>query len=32
LRTAQINYFNALYQVLASKVDAEQALGLIGNK
>ncbi|HWJ90791.1 MAG TPA: TolC family protein [Flavisolibacter sp.] len=29
LRTAQINYFNALYQVLASKVDAERALGLI---
>ena len=29
LRTAQINYFNALYQVLAGKVDAERALGLI---
>lgn len=29
LRTAQINYFNALYQVLASKVDAERALGLL---
>ncbi|HET7896382.1 MAG TPA: TolC family protein, partial [Flavisolibacter sp.] len=29
LRTAQINYFNALYQVLASKVDAERALGQI---
>ncbi len=29
LRTAQINYFNALNQVLASKVDAERALGLI---
>lgn len=29
LRTAQINYFNSLYQVLASKVDAERALGLI---
>lgn len=29
LRTAQINYFNALYLVLASKVDAERALGLI---
>jgi outer membrane protein TolC len=28
LRTAQINYYNALYQVLASKVDAERALGL----
>ena len=29
LRAAQINYFNALYQVLASKVDAQKALGLI---
>jgi len=29
LRTSQINYFNALNQVLASKVDAERALGLI---
>lgn len=29
LRTAQINYFNALYQVLASKIDAQRALGLI---
>jgi outer membrane protein len=29
LRTSQINYFNALDQVLASKVDAERALGLI---
>lgn len=29
LRTAQINYFNALYQVLASKVDAQRALGLM---
>lgn len=29
LRTAQINYYNNLYQVLASKVDAERALGLI---
>jgi outer membrane protein len=29
LRTAQINYFNALYQVLASKVDAARALGNI---
>lgn len=29
LRTAQINYFNALYQVLASKVDAERALGTL---
>jgi len=29
LRTSQINYFNALNLVLASKVDAERALGLI---
>ncbi|MDB5206804.1 MAG: TolC family protein [Flavisolibacter sp.] len=29
LRTAQINYFNALYQVLSSKIDAQRALGLI---
>jgi outer membrane protein TolC len=29
LRTSQINYFNALNQVLASKVDAQKALGLI---
>jgi outer membrane protein TolC len=29
LRTAQINYFNALNQVLASKVDAERALGTL---
>ena len=29
LHTSQINYFNALDQVLASKVDAERALGLI---
>ena len=29
LRTAQINYFNSLYQVLSSKVDAQRALGLI---
>lgn len=32
LRTAQINYFNALYQVLASKVDAQRALGLIRSR
>lgn len=29
LRTAQINYYNALYQVLSSKIDVEQALGSI---
>ena len=27
LRTARINYYNALYQVLASKVDVQRALG-----
>jgi outer membrane protein TolC len=29
LRTAQINYYNALYQLLSSKIDVEQALGTI---
>jgi outer membrane protein len=29
LRTSQINYFTALYQVLASKVDVQKALGVI---
>jgi outer membrane protein TolC len=29
LRTTRINYFNALYQVLASKMDVERALGQI---
>ncbi len=29
LRTAQINYYNALFQVLASKVDLQKALGQI---
>lgn len=29
LRTARINYFNALYQVLASKMDVQKALGQI---
>lgn len=29
LRTSQINYFNSLYQVLASKVDVQRALGQI---
>ncbi len=29
LRTSQINYFNALYQVLAGKVDVQRALGQI---
>ena len=27
LRTSQINYFNALYQVLSSKIDLERAIG-----
>lgn len=29
LRTAQINYFNALYQVLTSKIDVQRSLGVI---
>ncbi len=29
LRTSQINYLNALYSLLSSKLDLEQALGLI---
>ena len=29
LRSSQENYINALYQVLASKIDVEQALGVI---
>lgn len=29
LRSAQINYFNSLYQVLAGKVDVQRALGQI---
>jgi outer membrane protein len=29
LHTAEINYYNALYQVLASKVDVQKALGQI---
>ncbi|MET0466096.1 MAG: TolC family protein [Chitinophagaceae bacterium] len=29
LRTAQINYFNALYTVLSSKIDVQRALGTI---
>lgn len=29
LRTAQINYYNALYQVLSSKIDVAQSLGTI---
>jgi outer membrane protein TolC len=27
LRSAQINYYNSLYNLLASKIDVEQALG-----
>ena len=29
LRAAQINYYNAMYQVLASKIDVQKALGQI---
>jgi outer membrane protein TolC len=29
LRTTRINYYNALYQILASKLDVERALGQI---
>ncbi len=29
LRNARINYFNSLYQVLASKIDVQKALGQI---
>jgi outer membrane protein len=29
LRTAQINYFNALYKVLSSKIDVQKSLGQI---
>ncbi len=29
LRTSQINYFNALYQVLSSKIDVQKSLGEI---
>lgn len=30
LRTAELNYFNALFQVLSSKIDLQRALGTIG--
>ncbi len=30
LRTAQINYYTAIYEVLASKLDVQKALGQIG--
>jgi len=29
LRTTQLNYLNALYSVLSSKLDVKQALGTI---
>lgn len=32
LRTAQINYLNALYSVLSSKLDVQQALGTIDTR
>jgi outer membrane protein len=31
LRTAQINYYNALYQVLSGKIDVQKALGQVAN-
>ena len=31
LRLARINYYNALYQVLASKIDVQRALGQLSN-
>jgi outer membrane protein TolC len=31
LRTAQLNYYDALYQLLESKIDVEKALGTIKN-
>jgi outer membrane protein len=29
LRTAQLNFYNALYQLLSSKIDVAQSLGNI---
>jgi outer membrane protein TolC len=29
LRTAELNYYNALYQLLSSKIDLEKALGTL---
>jgi len=29
LRTAELNYYNALYQLLSSKIDLEKALGIL---
>jgi outer membrane protein len=29
LRTSQLNYYTALYQLLQSKIDVEKALGTI---
>ena len=29
LRTSQINYYNAMYQLIASKIDVQKALGQI---
>jgi outer membrane protein len=31
LRTTQLTYFNALYQVLVSKLDVQRALGTVQN-
>lgn len=30
LRTAELNYYNALFQLLSSKIDLEKALGILG--
>jgi outer membrane protein TolC len=29
LRTAQLNYYNALYQLLSSKIDLQRSLGIL---
>jgi outer membrane protein len=29
LRTAELNYYNALFQLLSSKIDLEKALGIL---
>lgn len=32
LRSAQVNYFNALYQVLSSRIDVQRSLGILNNQ
>jgi outer membrane protein TolC len=32
LRTAELNYYNALFQLLSSKIDLERALGTLTNR